>query len=48
MGGVVVSVDKPRINEDKFNSCGVGCLPQGDGGSGVNRRKMEEVNGEGD
>lgn len=26
MNGVVVSVEKPQMNADMLNSCGVGCL----------------------
>lgn len=37
MNGVVVSVEKPRINENKFNSCGVVYLLPGDGGGGVDK-----------
>ncbi len=40
MNGVVVSVEKTRINDNKFNSCGVGCLLLGnakDDGGGVEK-----------
>jgi len=37
MNGVVDSMEKPRMNADIPNSCGVGCLLQGDGGGGVEK-----------